>query len=92
VPGPPSWPGGPTRPGTEVHRAYIVPGRFGPGQIGLGPGGPFGHLFSHGTLCPTDAWIQERFSAASALTARGRRERSPVVASVAIGGALAERR
>jgi hypothetical protein len=30
---------GPTRTGTKVHRACIVPG-----QIGLGPSGPFGHL------------------------------------------------
>jgi hypothetical protein len=44
VPGPPPRPGGPTRPVTEVHRACIVPGRVGPGQIELGPGGPFEHL------------------------------------------------
>jgi hypothetical protein len=43
VRGPPPQPGGPTRPGTKVHRAYVVQGRVGPGQIGLGPG-RFGHL------------------------------------------------
>jgi hypothetical protein len=36
--GPPPRPGGPTRPDTEVHRGCVVPGRLGPGQIGLGPG------------------------------------------------------
>jgi hypothetical protein len=36
VPGPPPRSGGPTRPGTEVHRACIVSGRVGLGQIGLG--------------------------------------------------------
>jgi hypothetical protein len=45
VPRPPPRPGGPTQPDTEVHRACVVPGRVGPGQIGLGPGGPFGHLY-----------------------------------------------
>jgi hypothetical protein len=25
-------------PGTKTSQAYIVPGRIGPGQIGLGPG------------------------------------------------------
>jgi hypothetical protein len=44
VPGPPPRTGGPTWPGTEVDRACIVPGRVGPGQLGLGPGGPFEHL------------------------------------------------
>jgi hypothetical protein len=33
------------RPDTERHRACIGLGRVGPGQIGIGPGGPFGHLY-----------------------------------------------
>jgi hypothetical protein len=44
-----AWPGlllrwsDTTQHGTEGHRACIVPGLVGPGQIRLGSGGPFGH-------------------------------------------------
>jgi hypothetical protein len=45
VPGPPSRHDSTARPDTKRSSGLLVPGRIGPGQIVLGPCGPFGILY-----------------------------------------------
>jgi hypothetical protein len=50
--------GGPTQTGTKCRRACIELGLVWPGQIVLGPGGPFGHLYHENPIyLPEDSLL-----------------------------------